>query len=422
MPSPKPTIEHQKNVAKLRAMEKQIQNDTVEPADDPPPAAASAHPPMPIPADAAAKPPAAKPKKPARAAPPPRQGCGAIGNVPPQGGSAITVGSAFAMMRAGGAPEREFHFASENALRIVPPDFVESWSSRSFQAGRSGEVHAMALSSMTGFARSHGTSGPYTFEWELKSVNAKGFDLRMRLPPGWDELEASGQETRRRIAVARDGLCQSQRSSAPMQPNRRSSINEECAGRRSSGSPVRTRRHGSTRWRPASMACSGSRASSKWSSPKADEDEDKAAKVAAADSASSRRWNDLVADAPARGRHARANPDRSAWTRSKRLAKQAEAAPGRKPEAVQRRGSPSRSRPCLKRPSGSTPTDSTRKRMLIATRADIREELDRIASHVSQAREMIGIGVVRSDAGWISWRRNSTARSTPAARNPTTSN
>src|ERR1700727_3378709 len=48
----------------------------------------------------------------------------------------------------------------------------------------------MPLSSMTGFARSHGASGPYAFEWELKSVNAKGFDLRMRLPPGWDELEA----------------------------------------------------------------------------------------------------------------------------------------------------------------------------------------------------------------------------------------
>src|SRR5882757_502854 len=55
---------HQKNVAKLRAMEKQIQNDTVEPAaDDAQPAAAGA-----APADtnptATAKPPA--PKKPAR--------------------------------------------------------------------------------------------------------------------------------------------------------------------------------------------------------------------------------------------------------------------------------------------------------------------------------------------------------------------
>src|SRR5215510_14416963 len=53
-----------------------------------------------------------------------------------------------------------------------------------------GKCDAMALSSMTGFARSHGASGPYTFEWELKSVNAKGFDLRLRMPPGWDELEA----------------------------------------------------------------------------------------------------------------------------------------------------------------------------------------------------------------------------------------
>ena len=59
--------EHQKNVAKLRAMEKQIQNDTVEPADEPPaatgttPADANAGPATP------AKPPA--PKRPARAAP-----------------------------------------------------------------------------------------------------------------------------------------------------------------------------------------------------------------------------------------------------------------------------------------------------------------------------------------------------------------
>src|SRR6201995_5944217 len=57
-----------------------------------------------------------------------------------------------------------------------------------------GDNNAMALSSMTGFARSHGTSGPYAFEWELKSVNAKGFDLRMRLPPGWDGIEAQARK------------------------------------------------------------------------------------------------------------------------------------------------------------------------------------------------------------------------------------
>src|ERR1039458_9429895 len=47
----------------------------------------------------------------------------------------------------------------------------------------------MALSSMTGFARGHGVAGPYAWSWELKSVNAKGLDLRLRLPPGWDAIE-----------------------------------------------------------------------------------------------------------------------------------------------------------------------------------------------------------------------------------------
>ena len=58
---------------------------------------------------------------------------------------------------------------------------------------------------------------------------------------------------------------------------------------------------------------------------------------------------------------------------------------------------------------------------MIAVKADIREELDRIASHISQAREMIGKGgpVGRR---LISWPRNSTARSIPAVPSPTTSN
>jgi UPF0755 protein len=61
--------QHQKNVAKLRSMEKQIQNDTVEPGDDPQPAGAPADATSTTTSPAA---PAAKPapaKKPARSAP-----------------------------------------------------------------------------------------------------------------------------------------------------------------------------------------------------------------------------------------------------------------------------------------------------------------------------------------------------------------
>src|SRR5262249_41671729 len=40
-----------------------------------------------------------------------------------------------------------------------------------------------------GFARAEGQMGVYGWSWELKSVNAKGLDMRVRLPPGLDVLE-----------------------------------------------------------------------------------------------------------------------------------------------------------------------------------------------------------------------------------------
>jgi len=53
----------------------------------------------------------------------------------------------------------------------------------------------MALSSMTGFARGHGVDCTYSWAWELKSVNAKGLDLRLRLPPGWDAVEGPARNS-----------------------------------------------------------------------------------------------------------------------------------------------------------------------------------------------------------------------------------
>ncbi|MDK4703136.1 YicC family protein [Rhizobium sp. CNPSo 4062] len=47
----------------------------------------------------------------------------------------------------------------------------------------------MALQSMTGFARREGTSGRGRWAWELRSVNGKGLDVRLRLPPGLERLE-----------------------------------------------------------------------------------------------------------------------------------------------------------------------------------------------------------------------------------------
>lgn len=51
----------------------------------------------------------------------------------------------------------------------------------------------MTLASMTGFARVAGASASYRWAWELKSVNAKGLDLRLRVAPGFDLIEAEAR-------------------------------------------------------------------------------------------------------------------------------------------------------------------------------------------------------------------------------------
>ncbi len=47
---------------------------------------------------------------------------------------------------------------------------------------------------MTGFARADGSSAAYRWSWEVRSVNGKGLDLRLRLPPGFEQLEVPARE------------------------------------------------------------------------------------------------------------------------------------------------------------------------------------------------------------------------------------
>lgn len=56
----------------------------------------------------------------------------------------------------------------------------------------------MTIKSMTGFARVDGAMPPVSWHWEVRSVNGRGLDVRLRLPPGYDALEPAVRE-----AVAR---------------------------------------------------------------------------------------------------------------------------------------------------------------------------------------------------------------------------
>ena len=59
----------------------------------------------------------------------------------------------------------------------------------------------MTMKSMTGFARAEGSLGSARWHWEVRSVNGRGLDLRFRLPPGLDLLETRCRETaQRRLA------------------------------------------------------------------------------------------------------------------------------------------------------------------------------------------------------------------------------
>ena len=241
----------------------------------------------------------------------------------------------------------------------------------------------MALSSMTGFARSHGASGPYVFEWELKSVNAKGFDLRMRLPPGWDELEAfakkrAGEVLSRgtvyaNLSVKRTGAASTIR------------INEEVLASIVKVAGVLAGKIDAVA--PSIDGLLAIKGVIEVVEPESSEDEDKAAK-AAAGAAFDQALLDLVEmrqrEGVTLGQILIQRMDEL-----ERLAQRAEAAPGRKPEAIKARLA-EQITALLETSDRFDPDRLNQEALLIAAKADIREELDRIASHVSQTREMIG--------------------------------
>ena len=76
----------------------------------------------------------------------------------------------------------------------------------------------MPLCSMTGFARVDGAGEGYRWTWEVRSVNGKGLDIRLRLPPGFDHVEPPARE---RIAArlargnVQAGLAAQQRRARP---------------------------------------------------------------------------------------------------------------------------------------------------------------------------------------------------------------
>ena len=244
----------------------------------------------------------------------------------------------------------------------------------------------MTLSSMTGFARGQGAAGAYVWNWEIKSVNAKGLDVRFRLPPGWDAIEvpvrkaatdALGRGTvYGNLTVERKGV----------QPTVR--INEPVLN-----AVIATLDMLDNKIVGANRPTLDGILALKGVMEIVEEDESEGDRRAA-EAAIIAGFNQTLAELVAMRRAEGATLGRLLSARIEEigaLATRAEAAPGRKAEAIKAR----LAEQVATLLSASQRFDSDRlhqEAILLATKADIREELDRLASHGEQVRKMLADG------------------------------
>ncbi len=87
----------------------------------------------------------------------------------------------------------------------------------------------MTLRSMTGFARSAGGHGAVRWHWELRSVNGRGLDVRLRVPAGFEALEPAIRErVGQRLARGSISISLSVQRDSPVSDIR---LNEELLGK-----------------------------------------------------------------------------------------------------------------------------------------------------------------------------------------------
>jgi uncharacterized protein (TIGR00255 family) len=243
----------------------------------------------------------------------------------------------------------------------------------------------MALSSMTGFARGHGACGPYAWAWEVKSVNGKGLDLRLRLPAGWDAIEAPVR-ARAAGSLARGSIQASltvERSGAVPVVRVNTAVLEavlataQALARRIEAAP------------PSLDGLLALKGVMEVGEAEEREEERRAAETAviagfAAVINALTEMRDREGEALGRILAARLGEIAA-------LAQRAELAPGRRPEAIRIRLAEQVA--ALLSQSERFDTDRLHQEaILIAVKADVREELDRLAAHVAQAQLLIGQG------------------------------
>jgi uncharacterized protein (TIGR00255 family) len=244
----------------------------------------------------------------------------------------------------------------------------------------------MALSSMTGFARGHGVTGAYAWSWEIKSVNAKGLDVRLRLPPGWDAVEVparkrASEELSRGTVYA--NLTVERKGVVPTVKINEQVLNAVLAAIDRLDNKI----VGAAR--PSVDGILALKGVIEVSDEDEREDERRAAETAIA-----KGFDKALADLSAMRREEGTTLGKVLSTRLAEIAELtalAEKSPGRKAEAVKAR----LAEQVATLLAASQRFDSDRlhqEAVMLAAKADIREELDRLVSHVAQGQKLLAEG------------------------------
>ncbi|WP_068312367.1 YicC/YloC family endoribonuclease [Polycladidibacter hongkongensis] len=242
----------------------------------------------------------------------------------------------------------------------------------------------MPLASMTGFARTEGTHGLYTWVWEIRSVNGKGLDLRLRLPQSVDALEADfRKEVATRLKRGNVSLnLQMQKDQGEVNLV----VNEKALAQIMEAA-AKIRAYLPDAPQPTIDAILAQKGILEPAEVEESEVEKQALHAAIKDTFSTA-LEGLISMRRSEGAAITTVLEGQLDT-IERLAKAAEAAPSRQPEAIKARLQ--NQLDALLEAGGSKldPHRLHQELALLATKADIREELDRLFAHVAAAREML---------------------------------
>ncbi len=243
----------------------------------------------------------------------------------------------------------------------------------------------MALKSMTGFSRSDGGNGTLNWYWEIRTVNGRGLDIRLRLPVGYEALEQKVREACKRY-LAR-GNCSISLTIQSEGSSGRIRLNEDAFGEVvEAANLARKKIDGPPPSLDGLLAIKGV---IEFVEPEVDEAEAEARECSILDDLE-KALEGVVAARSAEGKQL-TDGIAEQVDEIESLTTQIEAAPARAPEAIQLRLGEQVSR-LLQETDKLDEQRLHQEAALLAAKADIQEEIDRLKAHITAARDLLASG------------------------------